>query len=331
MTRLLRAVFLGSTLALASPAFPLQAASWVRHGGDPQPFVWGIQGGLQFAIHPGGFGSDEGGPRGLLRIGYPTLTNSGYDLVNFIAIEPVVRGHRAFSELEPSGRDRRSGKRFEVLGRTGILTTNQGVEQLEVLLAIERFDNGAHIRLRLQQRSDAPNELVLITETEPDSAALDACILTATMGNKARTRLLWLREGPVSSLIQYQGFSGTDFAPHRVDALEHLPRLKNGDVQIQLTTDEETPSAVLPFSRPHFWDYRGSRVVQYWRKPADTVQPDLHCAVNARYTYYGTTRPIPGGVAYENFELRQRFREGDRFVFGVEPEAQSGKRPIPKH
>ena len=27
--------------------------------------------------------------------------------------------------------------------------------------------------------------------------------------------------------------------------------------------------------------------------------------------------PIPGGVAFENFEMRERFRPGQRFVFGI--------------
>jgi hypothetical protein len=43
----------------------------------------------------------------------------------------------------------------------------------------------------------------------------------------------------------------------------------------------------------------------------------LHVAVNARYTYWQSSRPIPGGVAFENFELRERFYEGQVFIFGI--------------
>jgi len=43
----------------------------------------------------------------------------------------------------------------------------------------------------------------------------------------------------------------------------------------------------------------------------------LQATVNARYTYWQTRQPIPGGVAFENFELREGFHEGQRFVFGV--------------
>jgi hypothetical protein len=255
------------------------------------------------------------------------LTNGGYDLINFIAIEPVVKGRRGFSELEFSRLDQRNGKRFWVETAAGQLTVTNGVEQLEVTVLVERFDNGAHVRLRLGQRSDAPDELRLTLEAEPDSAPLDYGLLTATMGNKARTRQLWLRDGPVSSLRLYADFTGSGFAPHRFFPLERLPRNASSDVLVAITTDEDQPSAVQPFGRPHFWDYRGHKVTQYWRQPAACVADDLHCAVNGRFTYWGSKRPIPGGVAFENFELRQKYRPGDEFIFGITRRAPSELTP----
>jgi acetyl esterase/lipase len=58
-------------------------------------------------------------------------------------------------------------------------------------------------------------------------------------------------------------------------------------------------------------------VTQYWKKPQGTWRDDLHVAVNRRYTYWLSRQPIPGGVAFENFEMRERFHEGQRFVFGI--------------
>ena len=57
---------------------------------------------------------------------------------------------------------------------------------------------------------------------------------------------------------------------------------------------------------------------------------DVHVAVNARYTYYGTDGPIPGGVAFENFELRERFHPGQPFIFGISRKtpAELGLRPV---
>lgn len=40
-------------------------------------------------------------------------------------------------------------------------------------------------------------------------------------------------------------------------------------------------------------------------------------AVNGRYTYWLSRQPIPGGVALENVAMRERFYEGQRFIFGI--------------
>jgi hypothetical protein len=54
-----------------------------------------------------------------------------------------------------------------------------------------------------------------------------------------------------------------------------------------------------------------------WKKPLAMARDDLHVAVNARYTYWQTRQSLPGGVAFENFELRERFYEGQGFTFGI--------------
>jgi hypothetical protein len=302
-------------------------ADWVRAGLTTNAPIWGVAGGLRFALHPAGFTRGTGGPRGLIRLGYPTLTNGGYDLINFIAVEPVVNGKKGLSELERSSFDKKQGKIFWTgdsetpssshLDPGQITSPAPGVEELSVRVRVERFDNGAHVRLILAQRSDAPDELRLTVEANADSAKMETCILTATMGNKARARLLFLNDGPVSSLQLYSDYRAEHFAPHRIFPLDRLPRAANGDVLVAIMNDEENPAAVQPFGRPHFWDYRGAKVTQYWRKPASQVVPELRCAVNGRFTYWGGKRPIPGGISYENFELREPFRSGQTFIFGI--------------
>jgi hypothetical protein len=51
--------------------------------------------------------------------------------------------------------------------------------------------------------------------------------------------------------------------------------------------------------------------------------------VNVRYTYWQTRQPIPGGVTFVNFELRERFHEGQVFTFAItrQTPAQLGIRP----
>jgi hypothetical protein len=302
-------------------------ADWVRAGSGTHQPVWGLPGGLQFAIHPGGFTGGDGGPRGLIRIGYPTLAEGRYDLINFIAVEPVVGEVRGFSELERSHVDRRPGKIFwsgaapatngeVVVQSRGVISSPQpGVEQLSVTLHIERFDNGAHVRLVLSQRTDAPDELRLTVHAEPDSAPIKSCILTATMGNKARARLLWLRDGVVSSLKIFGDYTGANFASKKFFPLARLPRNLAGDVLVAMTTDEAKPSATG--GQPHGWRYRGEKVTQYWRKPAAGVNNSLRCAVNARFKYWRSQNPVPGGLAFENFEFVDDLKDGEEFVFGV--------------
>ncbi len=304
------------------------AIDWIRAGQNTNLPVWGIRGGLLWGLPPV-TGQPPDGPRGLIRLRYPVLTHGGYDLLNFIAIEPVVRGHKGFSELEPSKLDAVPGKRLWTLNSNASSPTHtnlypgqlnrldSGTETLTVQVGVERFDNGAHVTLTLIQRSDAPDELELAIHAEPDSAPLEYCILTATMGNKARTRLLWLKDEVASSLKLYPDYREPDFAPHRFYPLERLYRTAAGDVLVAITTDEADPSRVEPFPGRAHWRYAGFPVTQCWRKPAGAWRDDLHVAVNGRYTYWRSRQSIPGGIAFENFELRERFHEGQRFVFGI--------------
>jgi len=300
-------------------------ADWVRAGINSKDPIWGLRGGLQFAIHPGGFTWGGGGPRGLIRIGYPTLPDGKYDLINFIAIEPVVGKVRALSELEKSSVDEKQGKVFWAAPPgsqssspdPGALSPlPNGEEELTVPLRIEKFSNGAHVRLVAHQRSDAPDELTLAIYSESDSAPIKACILTATMGNKARARLLWLNDGPVSSLKIFGDYREFHFAPHVFFALDRLPRNLHGDVIVAITTDEVNP-ADSNGSLSRGWQYRGEKVTQYWRKHAADLHQSLQCAVNARFAYWMSQTPIPGGLAYENFELIEDFRDGRSFTFGI--------------
>lgn len=185
------------------------------------------------------------------------------------------------------------------------------------MIHIEAFDNGARVRLLVEQRSDLPDELAMTVQPEADSAPMEYCILTATMGNRARTRLLSLKDETVSSLTLYPDYRGSDFAATTVYPLRKLAVTKERDLLAALTTDEARPADVHPFPGTDRWYYGGVKVTQFWKKRKGTWRDDVQVAVNGRYTYWRTSRPIPGGVAFENFELRERFYPGQPFVFGV--------------
>lgn len=314
-------------LVILACCLPMEGrgAEWVRAGLTTNQPVWGIQGGLQFALHPFGFRTNRSGPRGLIRVGYPILENRGYNLINFIAVEPIVGDRKGFSELEHSKLDHTQGKRFWVGG--GDSTTNLhpgkltkltgGVEQLEVDVHVETFENGADISLTLSQRSDAPDELQLTIHPGKNSAPMKYCILTATMGNFARTRQLWLKDKVASSLKLYPDYRGKDFAHHVHFPLDQMHRNATGDVLLGATTDERDPKSVSPFPGTKRWFYGGDTVTQYWKKPRGTYRDTLEGVVNARYTYWQSSQPIPGGISFENIELREPFYPGQTFVFGI--------------
>lgn len=306
------------------------AADWLRAGVNTRQPLWGIRGGLEFGISPGSVsGLGDGGPRGLIRLGYASLPGGRYALINFIAVEPIVKGRRGYSELERSQLDGVRGKRFwvnsvssepkpaETLDPGRLWEPVPRVEQLEVTLRVEKFDNGAHVYLVLSQRSDAPDELALTLHAEPDSASMDACVLTATMGNMTRARQLWLKNEVVESGRLYPDYKGTQFAPATVFSRARLKTTPAGDVLVAITGNEDDPASVHPFPGTDHWYYGGFRLTQYWRKPAGTLHDDLQVVVNARYTYWMSQQPIPGGIAFENFELREAFRDGQRCVFGI--------------
>ena len=312
-------------LFLAAASSVAAESDWIRPGLSTNAPVWGVRGGLLWAVAPAGFRGGE--PRGLLRLGYPVLPENRYDLINFIAIEPIVRDQRGFSELERSQLDGNEGKRIwpENSGNGPpadlvpgqLRKSSDGQEELEVRFQVERFENGAHVRLVVRQRSNRLDEIELSVFQEPDSAPLEYCILTATMGNMARVRQLWLEKEVVSSLQLYSDYKEAGFAPHRAFSLPHLHRTAEGGVLVAVTNDEEDPATVYPFGKSELWHYGGRKVTQYWAKEARAFRDDLQVVVNGRYAYWRSNRPVPGGIAFENFELRERFYDGQKCVFGI--------------
>jgi hypothetical protein len=147
---------------------------------------------------------------------------------------------------------------------------------------------------------------------------MEYCVLTATMGNYVRLRRLHLRDGVVEAKSLWPDYTGNDFTPEAFFPLERLPRTPEGDLLICATSDEADPGSVPADPRAPWWRYRGSfPVTQYWRKLRDTWKPDLRLRVNGRRVYWASAVPIPGGLAYENFDLMEPFHEGQTFIFGI--------------
>jgi len=283
---------------------------------------------MQIGIHP------IPGPRGLLRIFTPYLDHPRERLVNFIAVEPIPEGtdERGYSELEPSSLDTgERGKRFWAADSPdeattprdpasparGVVETVDGIEQLTVWIGVERFDNGADVRLRLRFRADRPHEVELAGFANDGSAPIRNLIISATMGNWARLRTLELAGRTVSPAELWPDFSGTGFAEHARFGIAELRR-EGMTAVVSAVGDEVDPWSVdYSDDTAQHWHFLGNRARQTWR--VDDPHPDLEVLVNARWSYWASAAEIPGGPAYENFEIVEPFRQGAASRFSVDP------------
>lgn len=313
--RLPLVVALGGVLGmLTGVAF---ADEWVRPPARSERFpVWGHANGIQVGLPWGR------GPWGLLYVYADAITSTPHHVLNFIAIEPIVGDARGLSELEPSQLDARNGKRFWSADEPDFkprdpLDAARGVatsDTLQVYIMSERFRNGAQPYVRMTFHSNAPGEVSFETFCAPDATTMSKCVLTATMGNYARLRRIWLRERVEEAGKIWPEYRGKDFADRRYFPLRDLWRSATGEVLFALTPDEADPAAS---SAPGHWSFLGVPATQYWRIPPDETGDDLTASANGRFMYWRSRNPIPGGIAVENFEIERPFRPGEKSTFGV--------------
>ena len=82
--------------------------------------------------------------------------------------------------------------------------------------------------------------------------------------------------------------------------------------------DEKDPTKAVYAEDTHtHWKYTGKKATQYWY--CSNPSNELEGVVNGRYTYWASKSPIPGGIAYENFELTEPFQSGQSYIFGITP------------
>ena len=301
---------------------------WLRPArvSGPREPRWGHPEGLQLGLHP------LSGPRGLLRLFTPYLGQPRDRLLNFVAVEPIPAGgpQRGYSELEHSRLDDVPGLRMWATDdpessapgdprapSRGTVTEADGVERLSVDIGVEPFANGADVWVRAEFRKDRPHEISVAAYRREGSVELDACVLTATMGNWARLRELELADRRVTAAELWPQYRDIHFAEHASFGVDELRR-EGDDVVVSAVGDEAEPHLAehAPGTKEH-WFYVGARGVQTWR--AADPDPRLVAQVNGRHTYWMSEAPIPGGIAFENFELVEPFRQGRAFTFSVEP------------
>jgi len=345
---LLDVVLLPAVIAAAQQ--PKPDSLWIQPADEKAPPVWGIHNGIVIGIWPaaiekGYAGGATGGPRGLLRIGYEFM-GTVY-LINYIAVEPVVDDDMEFSEVSPSEVDGKWGKLFWAADDTvaghfspyasarGIVThpdkMNPGVEELSLYVFMEKFTNGANPYLRLSIRSDRPGELGIEIFNCEKSAVMQRCALTATMGNYSRLRLLHLKNETIDSRNLFAGYDDIEFIEKKPYPAAQMLRDKEGDFLVAAEPNETFAELSAWPQQPAYlsrwrWRYRPFyKLSQYWRvSSVGTDSASLQVRVNGRAKYWALESTnkkdyidIPGGPAFENFELRENYHAGQKFYFGL--------------
>ncbi len=308
-------------------ALPDTVGSWILPAeGKPAMPVWGHANGIVVGLAP------LPGPRGLIRIYTPYLEYEFPEVMNFIAFEPIPKGsnHRGFSELEVSSLDpEEKGKRFwssndstaglpsgPVYPARGVVEKINGEETLTLYVFSEPFDNGAKVYVRLRFFESRPYEFEITTNTYSGSVNLDYFITTATMGNKARLRTLFFKDGEKSSLNLWSGYKDIHFTPHECFSQQEMIRSWKGDAYfIAAPNEKDYSKAEFAAGTSEHWKFTGKTATQYWIQ--ENPQEKLAGLVNGRFTYWASENPIPGGVSFENFELKSPFKNGEQFVFGI--------------
>ena len=287
---------------------------------------WGHVNGIQIGLWP------TSGPRGLIRVYTPYLNQPTDYVMNFLAIEPIVFGTevRGLSELEKSIVDQKKGKIFWSSNDTcslntevkcpapGIIETIDGEQTLTLYVFVEPFENGVKVYVRLRFFERRPYELEVSTFTYGNSICPKYCVITSTMGNKARLRKLYLKTGIETSYEYWPCYRDMNFAPHKHIPVSQVLSSSRNEVYFIAAPNEQEPSSVdlLPRTNPH-WKYHGLKATQYWKYATPNVLTEG--IVNGRYVYWASNSPIPGGISFENFELKTPYRQGDSFVFGITP------------
>ena len=255
-------------------------------------------------------------------------------------------GEMEFSEVRPSQVDGKWGKLFWASGSdsSGSFTpyaTTKGIvthpdaqhpetEQLSLYIFMEKFLDGAHPYLKLTIRSDNPGELGIEIFKRDKSADMERCALTATMGNYSRLRLLYLKNKVIDSRKLFSGYDGIEFEEHDPYSQDQMLRNKKSDPIVVAESNETFAELAAWPQQPNYlsgwsWRYRPFyKVTQYWRVDAGKYDPSLQVRVNGRAKYWGGESEdkskyiaVPGGPAFENFELREKFYSGQKFYFGL--------------
>ncbi len=309
-------------------AKPVQNGIWLQPAqGEEAMAIWGFADGIRIGLAP------LPGPRGLVRIYTPYLEHPDFFIMNYIAFEPIAKStmKKGYSEHEWSDLDNVQGKRFvssdtDVAPKDpnlrypakGVIATENGRQTLTVYVFSEKFRNGAEVYVKFKFTEGFPYEFEMTPFVKDGSVELERINLTATMGNRARLRTLFLADGKtVEAPILWSDYKDVNFTKrHFIPSSEMIKDNKGGVWFIGAPNEKDPSKAIIP-EHSKGWRYPGKKATQYWY--CSNPGPNVEGAVNGRYTYWMNHFPIPGGIAYENFDMTEPLRSGQKYIFGISP------------
>jgi hypothetical protein len=128
----------------------------------------------------------------------------------------------------------------------------------------------------------------------------------------------------------FAGYDDIEFAEKDPYPSRELLRNNKGDYMVVAEPSETFQElASWPQDTAYLkrwgWRYRPFfKLTQYWRKEVSGSDSSLRVRVNGRAKYWSggsddKTRyvNIPGGPAFENFEMRENYHAGQKFYFGL--------------
>ncbi|VVB79830.1 Uncharacterised protein [uncultured archaeon] len=294
---------------------PVLSDGWILPENNNQNYIWGLADGIAIGIQknskPPQMDNAPGGTwaPGLIYVMFTDEKGETY-FFNYIG----------FDILGKNGLDQSEAEKIVFMPES---TSVEGSILTVVFRTSEFNKNKIPLKVTITIDKSKPREIGISAQDMYKENNLVSYIhMSATGGNLGRIRDLYLKDEIINSKNLYAGEqpgSGC-FYPLKTFALNKL-RTDSSGVIAYAGNDEagnwfgEWGSDVAPYyGKPKFY--------QYWRKYSGTYNPDLMVTVNGRDHYFsGFLNPcngkaVTGGVAYENFDMVEKYYAGQKFWFG---------------
>jgi hypothetical protein len=201
---------------------------------------------------------------------------------------------------------------------------------LRLFVHPEPFSNRA--RPVIEIRFDAPhaNRIGFRVHTASESTGMTECVLSAMSGSFADLRQLHFADGHVKTTKQMfeswpdeSKLTDKERSPWQTFSGEQFPLVDDGTLrQIRLTSDVSDYSTLKYAGAVSTgWQYKALPSEQSWLCAAETP---FTVALRARKSFRNGNGPIPGGPAFEDFELRTRLQPNQWIWYEVLP--KTGKK-----